>query len=91
MKINPNTYYKIYYDDHYSIWCDDHYSIWCTDNECAYVMAYKFKNKPLEKCNKVLKRYPIDRWEEFLNIPDITFYNYNIGEISKEDVFLELL
>ena len=78
IKIKPNSYYIRYYDDHYTIWS--------TDNKCAYVIAYKPENQPLIKYTKKEVWCTINRWQEYLNNISI-----KIKEISKEDVFLELL
>ena len=80
--INPNSYYKLYYDDHYTIWC--------TNNQWAYVMArIYYKNKVVVTVGKYDKNeefYTINRLQEYLNNTSI-----KIKEISKGDVFLELL
>jgi len=78
IKIKPNSYYKRYYDDHYTIWY--------TDNKHSYIMAYKYKNKPLEKLDNSLQRFTIDTWEWYINTN-----KFKTEEISKEDLFLELL
>ena len=78
MNIKPNKYYKRYYDAHYSIWC--------TDNKWIYKIAYKPENQPLRKYTKK-EVWTIREFQDFVNIMD---YN-KIEEISKEDVFLELL
>jgi len=57
MKIKPNTYYKIYYNED-----KEWYDIVYTGNKWVYYIASKYNDN-----------------------------NYKIEEISKEDVFLELL
>ena len=79
IKIKPNSYYKGYYDAHYSIWC--------TDNKYAYCIARKFENGPLTLI-KYSRWGTIKNFQDFINIS--AYYN-KIEEISKEDLFLELL
>jgi len=78
MKINPNTYYKISYNDNYNILY--------TNNEWIYKIAYKYKDKPLLKYDEKFKWGTINEWQEMIDK-----HSYNIEEISKEEVFLELL
>ena len=83
MKIKPNSYYKRYYNNYYS----DHYSIWYTGNKYAYIIARKYTNDPLVKLAKKEVWWTIEEWNKFINRS-----NYNkMEEISKGDVFLELL
>ena len=77
MKIKPNTYYKRSYDTN-----NEDYSIYYTDNETVYIIASKYINEPLFKCTKKCK------WGSFRSLQTRT---KNVVEISKEDVFLELL
>ena len=76
MKIKPRTYYKRYYDK-------DEYDIVYTDNEWVYCITYKYNGK-LIKHDKKYKWGTIREW--YINSSD-----YKLEEISKEDLFLELL
>jgi len=77
--IKPNTYYKRYYNINV-------YDIIYTDNKWVYIIADKFNNIPLIKYDKKPGWGTIKRYQEFINDK-----NYKIEEISKEDLFLELL
>ena len=81
MKIKPRTYYKIYYNED-----KEWYNIVYTGNKWVYEIASKYFDEPLTKYSKK----PV--WG---NIKDfqkqITLGRYDIEEISKEDLFLELL
>jgi len=81
MKIKPNTYYKRYYTN--SIF---EYDIKYTDKKYVYIIAEKEYDNPLDKFDKKFKWGTIKRYQRIINVN-----NYNIEEISKEDVFLELL
>jgi len=76
--IKPNSYYKIYYKDHYIILY--------TGTKWVYRIVYKYNNKQLVKDNPKCKWDTIKHLQNSINI-----FNYKIEEISKEDVFLELL
>ena len=78
MKIKDKTYYKRYYKDHYSIWC--------IDNELVYIIADMRINEPIYKRDK---KYKLGTIKELQH--DIDYYSIKVEEISKEDVFLELL
>jgi len=77
--IKPNTYYKRYYNI-------NEYNIIYTDNKWVYIIAYKLGNQPLVKYDKKRGWGTIKRYQEFINDK-----NYKIEELSKEDLFLELL
>jgi len=79
MKIKVRTYYKQWYSN-------GSYVILYTGTKCAYLIAYKRGNQPLVKYDKKIKEATIKFWEEFINT-----YSYNVKEISKGDVFLEML
>jgi len=79
MKIKHNTYYKVYYDN-------DRYSIWCIDNEYIYYIAEQFGTDPLIKYDKRIKYGSIKNWQEHVHRN-----NYKIEEMSKGDLFLEML
>ena len=78
IKIKPKSYYKRCYGDHYSIWY--------TGNKYAYIIARKYTNEPLVKLAKKELWNTIDSWQIYL-----TDNKYKTKELSKEDVFLELL
>jgi len=80
MKIKPNSYYKRYYNNINS------YDIFYTDTKHVYEIARKYTNDPLVKLAKKEVWWTIEEWNKFINI-----YNYKMEEISKGDVFLELL
>ena len=82
MKFKPNTYYKNHFDDGDSTV----YYILYTDTKCVYCIAYKTENQPLVKYDKHFNTGTIEMWQEHIN-----HYFYKIEEMSKEDVFLELL
>ena len=79
IKIKPNSYYKRYYDDHYSIWC--------TDNKYAYCIARKFENGPLTLIKYKRRWGTVKYWQDYIHSNDYK----KVEEISKEDLFLELL
>jgi len=78
--IKPNSYYKDYFSD------IKESNIIYTDAKMVYLIALVRINKPTIKLNKKLKWGSIKEWEMY-----ITRRNDKIEEISKEDVFLELL
>ena len=82
IKLKPRTYYKCYYvhDDLYE------YDIMYTGTKHVYEIAYKHINEPLFKYDKKYTWGVINIWQDFM-----TRYNIKIEELSKEDVFLELL
>ena len=81
IKIKPKKYYKQYYTI-----LKSSYNIVYTCNKWVYDIASKIKNEPLSKWTKKMKWVTIEHWQKRINM-----YNYNVKEISKEDVFLELL
>ena len=81
MKVKPNTYYKGYYTN--SIF---EYDILYTDTKYVYIIAKKYYNNPLVKYDKKFKWWTIKIWQN-----NIDTRNIKIEEISKEEVFLELL
>jgi len=81
MKIKPNTYYKRYYTN--SIF---EYDIKYTDKKYVYIIAEKEYDNPLDKFDKKFKWGTIKSWEIYM-----TGRNDKMEEMSKEDLFLELL
>jgi len=81
MKIKPNTYYKRYYTN--SIF---EYDIKYTDKKYVYIIAEKEYDNPLDKFDKKFKWGTIKRWQNNINTRNI-----EMEEMSKEDLFLELL
>ena len=79
MKIKPRTYYKRYYDK-------DDYDILYTNVKHVYPIAVKYKNALIHKFTKKFKWTTIKKLQK--NINDNI---YTIRELSKSDVFLELL
>ena len=81
MNFKTNTYYKCYYDN------DDStvYDILYISKKYVYGIASKRENNILVKKNKATWGV-INIWQDF-----ITRYNIKTEEISKEDLFLELL
>ena len=81
MNLKPNTYYKCYYvhDLH-------EYDIMYIDNEWVYFIADMRINEPIYKYDKKYKWGTIREWQAYINR-----YNVKVEELSKEDVFLELL
>jgi len=93
MKIKPNTYYKNYFYDindpsikYREYYSNTDYDIVYTGNKWVYYIASKYNDTPLIKYDKKIKWRIIKRYQEFINDN-----NYKIEELSKEDVFLELL
>ena len=86
MKIKPRTYYKCYYKCYY---VNDlyEYDIMYTGTKRIYEIAYKHINEPLFKWDKKIYRGSITQFQDSVNI---SAYN-KIEELSKEDLFLELL
>ena len=81
MKLKIQTYYKRYYT--YSI---SDYDIMYTGKKYVYIIAEKAHDKPLDKFDKKLKWENIKKCQYIINK-----FNLKIEELSKEDVFLELL
>ena len=83
--IKPRRYYKRYYNED-----KEWYNILYTGNKWVYVIAKKYYNKPLEKHDKRIIWWKIKTWQE--NIDRNKYSNLNnLEELSKGDVFLELL
>ena len=86
MKIKPRTYYKIYHNHPNS------YTILYTGNKWIYLIAEKKYDNPLVKYDKKFKWYTINSYQEFLNRASNVFIEHpTIKELTKEEVFLELL
>ena len=83
MKIKPYKYYKEYYNENYH---SSGYNILYTDTKHVYVLAYIRKNMPFYKYSPKLLLGPIDHWQDCIDK-----YKYKPEELSKADVFLELL
>ena len=91
MRIKSKTYYIIYYNKNIN-----DYDIIYTDNKWVYVIATKHKHVPLIiKYDKKVKWFTIKDWQ--YDIGNQTKYqidnkyNVKMEEVSKEEVFLELL
>ena len=84
IKIKPRTYYKRYYDKDELIW-EDEYDILYTYNELVYFIAYKHNGELIKHDNRI-EYGTIKNWQACINSND-----YKLEEISKEDLFLELL
>jgi len=82
MKIKVRTYYI---GHNYN---ENTYSILYTGNIYVYKIAMKYSTKPLIKYTKKEVWWTIEKWQDQINNH---LNNYKIKEISKEDVFLELL
>ena len=87
MKIKPRTYYKRYYNED-----KEWYDILYTGNKWVYIIAEKKYDNPLVKYDKKFKWYTINSYQEFLNRASNVFIEHpTIKELTKEEVFLELL
>ena len=84
-KIKSNSYYKDYYGGNIDCYSITGYRIFYTDDHTAYKIAYKY-NGELIKHDKKENWGSIKGWNRFINK-----FNLKIEELSKEDVFLELL
>jgi len=82
MNIKDKTYYIKYYDKD-----RESYNIWYIDNEYAYIVATKYKNDVRAKNKHNTRWGSLKRLKGYLR--DINYKN--IEELSKADVFLELL
>ena len=81
MKINPGSYYKRFYKYMRG------YDIYYTGTKWVYSIAYKkYDDKPLVKYGR---KFNIGTIKELQH--DIDDYSVKIEEISKEDLFLEML
>ena len=81
MKIEPNKYYKNYYSKY-----EDIYSILYTDDTYIYNTAIKYSTGVLHKFKKAKNWGTIKDHNKRINKFEI-----GIEEITKGDVFLELL
>jgi len=81
MTIKPRTYYKRY--NRNDIHC---YSIYYTGRKNVYTVAYTTRFSCLRKTRKKLKWGTIEHWQH-----DTDYFKHIVEEVSKEDVFLELL
>ena len=79
MKLKPNKYYKIYYSKYEEI-----YSILYTDDTYIYNTAIKYSTGELHKFKKAKNWGTINDHNKLIN-------KFEIEEITKGDVFLELL
>jgi len=78
MRIKSKTYYIIYYPTHFTIWY--------TGTKWVYAIARKYNNTPLVKYTKKVNLNNIKGFQKNINVN-----NYKTKELSKEDLFLELL
>jgi len=78
MKVNPYRYYKECYKDNVV-----EYSIVYVDEKYVYLIACKYFDKPL------IKYKENDKW--WGTIKTLQLYSKDIIELTKEDLFLELL
>ena len=85
--IKPNSYYKDYFSD------IKESNIIYTDAKMVYLIALVRINKPTIKLNKKLEWGTIKHYQRIIKDKPLlkNVNNYKIEEISKEDVFLELL
>jgi len=81
IKIKPRTYYKLLYN-----YNNGSYDIIYTGTKWIYIVAEKYGTRPLEKHDKKRKWWTITYWQRVVNRN-----MYKTTELSKEDVFLELL
>jgi len=77
--VKSRKYYKVCYNN-------DDYDFIYTGVKCIYLIATKHKNKLLVKRNEKIYWTSINRWKKHLDKR-----KYIVEEISKEDLFLELL
>jgi len=89
MKIKPNTYYKRYYTKYIILYPSFGYDIIYTGNKHVYIIAHKYNNEPLYKYDHKVKSGSIKEFQEYIKHLDKR--KYIVEEISKEDVFLEML
>ena len=83
--IKPNTYYKKYCTYRNLSW-QQQVVLLLTDTKHVYEIAYKHIDEPIVKHDNKIMCMTIENWQEYIN----THYTI-IEEISKEDLFLELL
>ena len=81
MNIKPNRYYKECYNN-----SDENvYYIMYTGTTVVYEIA-RINNNQIYKNDEKIRWGTIKEWQEYINT-----YNIKIEEMSKEDLFLELL
>ena len=80
MKIKPNTYYKEYIDEDENV-----YYIMYTGITVVYEIA-RINNNQIYKNDEKIRWDTIKKWKQF-----ITDCTNRVEELTKEDVFLELL
>ena len=84
MNIKPRTYYNVY--DNTEV-CDyNGYDIVYTGTKWVYRIAYQYDDEPLIKYTKKYKWGTIKEWQYYIKKQKL-----KVEEISKSDVFLELL
>lgn len=92
--INPNTFYKLFYNKKCKQICianEIEYTIICTDDTDVYELSYKYTSDSLPIVYNIkYKRDSITLFNNYIT-KYCTLQNIAIEEISKEDVFLELL
>ena len=81
MNIKPSTYYKEYDK---ILGC---YYIIYTGTKWVYDIASKIKNEPLSKYSEKFVYGTIEEWQRHIERDN----NIKVEELSKEDLFLELL
>ena len=91
VKLKRNTYYKRKYT-HFTYY-DYDYSIYYVSTKWVYEIAYKRKGTyTIEKNIKPIKYMTVEHLEHLMLKGYLRDINYkNIEELSKADVFLELL
>jgi len=77
-KAKHGSYYKMYYNN-------DEYNILYVGNMWTYKIAYKYNSELIIHDNRI-KWDSIEAWQSHINK-----YTSKVEEISKEDLFLELL
>lgn len=86
MNIEPNKYYKNYYSKY-----EDIYNILYTDDTYIYNTAIKYSTGVLHKFKKAKNWGTIKDHNKRINKSDYLDKLFEIEEITKGDVFLELL
>jgi len=88
MKVKPNRYYK----ELYIIENIKSYYFYTTDTKCVYEIAYLYNDTQLVKYNTPINCGSIKEWQTRREWQeDTNTHSYNVKEISKGDVFLEML
>lgn len=85
-KINPNSYYKDF--TYYNKFTKMEYDVIYTDNAKYYLIGCKYANKTFIKLNKRHCIGTIKSWNKL--IKENSYYT-KIMELTKEEVFLEML